>query len=850
MSTTPNEMAPAATNNGGHNSNNFDSKIIVVSEDNIKSFSDAIRAAGLTPPVKIVPSNKFQRFPGYEKNGKNRAGWCKLFPHGRAGVFGDFSNGLSEKWLASSNGVDKLTEADRIQLRKECDAAAAAAELEMDRAKARERAESIWSGARPCLQHDYLTRKGVKSHGLKLYEGNLVIPIYDAYDRLNSLQYIAEDGSKRFLKSGQIKGCYFSIGNSAGILCICEGYATAASIHEATGYAVAAAFSAGNLLPVAKALRNKYPDSKLIICADADENHLGESKARKAAKAVGGIVVLPTFGPNQSVLMTDFNDLQKQDGLEAVRSQIEAGMVTPVEGNDDENGEGKERDTNQASKLVAYVEKRCELFHDKDKEVYAKDRDTCEVRKVDSRQFRDWLVATFYKEHSKTPRDQAVREAISTINGLGRYQGECCPVYIRIAQKEGAYYLDLAESGKSRAIRIESGRWEIIDKPPVMFFRPESMQPLPEPVRGGDINSLWEFANIPASKRYLVITWMLQCLRPETPFAILELFGEQGTAKSTTQIVLRRLIDPNASDLRAAPKSVEDIFVAAKSSWLISYENISHLNAQMQDSLCVIATGGGYAKRKLYSDAEESIIIVKRPVVINGISIAVTAQDLTDRTVSIELPIITDRQEGSVLLSRFDQYQANLLGALLDVFAKSLALLPTIKLSPDDRPRMVEFAKLGCAVSEAMGQSHADFMEQFNDSRSEAIARTIDASPVASAVITWFESRSRIGDKKSLKDWLEELEQLKPPGTDAWPRSAKGLGDALRRIAPALRHMGIECKSHGKQGSNVIWEIKQRAKVIEPCRESLKVVDAAASQHDMTTSTTSYPHVTNIREVL
>ena len=108
-------------------------------------------------------------------------------------------------------------------------------------------------------------------------------------------------------------------------MCICEGYATAASIHEATGYAVGAAFSAGNLLPVAKALRNKYPNVQLIICSDADKNRVGETKARKAATAVGGIVVLPTFGPDQSSGLTDFNDLHKQAGLEAVKEQIDQG---------------------------------------------------------------------------------------------------------------------------------------------------------------------------------------------------------------------------------------------------------------------------------------------------------------------------------------------------------------------------------------------------------------------------------------------------------------------------------------------------------------------------------------------
>lgn len=163
MSAGPNEMASAAGNNGGHDSNNFDRQIISVTEDNIKSFRAAISAAGFTPPHSIVPG-KFHRFPGLGKTQKNKAGWCKLFPDLRAGVFGDFSTGLSEVWFATSHGDGILTESDRNRLREEFEAAQAeaTAELEKDRADARERAEVIWSGATPCVEHGYLTHKGVK----------------------------------------------------------------------------------------------------------------------------------------------------------------------------------------------------------------------------------------------------------------------------------------------------------------------------------------------------------------------------------------------------------------------------------------------------------------------------------------------------------------------------------------------------------------------------------------------------------------------------------------------------------------------------------------------------------------
>lgn len=476
-----------------------------------------------------------------------------------------------------------------------------------------------------------------------------------------------------------------------------------------------------------------------------------------------------------------------------------------------DTAEDKITEKSQTTALVDFTRTRVKLFHDKNSAVYAQDLSTGETRRLDGRQFKDWLIANFYEATGKSPRDQSIREALNTLSGLARYRGDCCEVHIRAAQHEDKYYLDLGESGQSRVVCISPDGWEIINNSTVYFLRPETLQPLPEPIRNDDISPLWNMINISEDDRLLIIAWLIDCLRPETPFPVLEFIGEQGSAKSTTQTMLRRLIDPNSCDLRAAPKTVEDIFVSAGVNWLVSYENISHLSPQVQDALCVLATGGGFAKRKLYSDADESVILVKRPVVLNGISAAVTAQDLIDRTISIETPLITLRTEVTELWNQYKLHHASLLGALLSIFSESLSQLKHIELPQANRPRLAEFAKLGMAVAETMGKTREEFLTQFNASRQESIARTIDASPVASALIEWFEDSNRRTTVLPVKQLFLQIERKKPLTTDSWPRSAKGFADALRRIAPALRCVGIECRSLGKIGSYVSWEIKHKA---------------------------------------
>ncbi|KTC87024.1 hypothetical protein [Legionella brunensis] len=485
---------------------------------------------------------------------------------------------------------------------------------------------------------------------------------------------------------------------------------------------------------------------------------------------------------------------------------LSALIITSEEPNVNEK-EAEKRES-QASSIVNFVVEQVELFHDQNSMVYAQDKLTKETRRLDSRQFKDWLISTYYEKTESAPRDQSVREALSTLAGIARFKGVCQDVHIRVAKHDNAYYIDLGIPESSNVVCVRPGQWQIVSESPVKFLRPDSMRPLSVPVSGGDLAPLWGLINIPENEQILIIAWLIESLRPDTPFPVLELIGEQGSAKSTTQALLRRLIDPNACDLRAAPKAVEDIFVTGGINWLVSYENISHLSPQMQDALCVLATGGGFAKRKLYTDADESVIIVKRPIALNGISAAVTAQDLIDRTISIETPVITRRMEMNEIWRIYDEKHPILFGALLDIFAKSLERSTMVELPVENCPRLIEFTRLGMAIADVIGHGQTTFLDIFNASRYESIARTIDASPVASALIEWFDRRGRQTTQLPIKTLFAQVETAKPNNSDSWPRSAKGFADALRRAAPALRQMGIKCHSLGKIGSYVSWEIK------------------------------------------
>jgi hypothetical protein len=494
--------------------------------------------------------------------------------------------------------------------------------------------------------------------------------------------------------------------------------------------------------------------------------------------------------------------------------------------------DGKQPAESQASTLVAFARDRCELVHDENGDVYAIEHATGEVRNIERRAFRTWLHSEFYTATQKAARSQSVAEALTTMAGIGQHEGKLVEVHIRCAPLRDGYVIDLGEPGKSRAIVVRPGGWTVTDHHGVLFTRPDSMKPLPEPVGDGTLGPLWDLVNVPDTARLLITTWLLDCLRPDTPFPLLEAIGEQGSAKSGLQTLLKRLIDPSAIELRSAPRSGEDVFVGAAQGWLLAYDNVSHLSPDLQDVFCRVATGATYATRRLYTNNEESSIRAMRPVTINGIGASITAQDLVDRSISVELETIEDRREKASIETEFDRLHPVLLGALLDLFARALAILPTVTIERDRRPRLIEYARLGCAVAEAMGGTADAFLSEFEAMRAESIGRTLDASPVAGALLAYLEGRPDRFAEYTVKRLFESLDR---PDGDAWPRSPKGFADALRRAAPALRTFGVAVKFLGKRGSST-WVCLTENKLPGASRESRAcraAEPARPSEHDI-----------------
>ena len=462
-----------------------------------------------------------------------------------------------------------------------------------------------------------------------------------------------------------------------------------------------------------------------------------------------------------------------------------------------------------ANEVIGLIIKDCELVHNHQKEAYALLHSGASrlVYPIASRSFMDWVASKYYASKKSALSEASMKTVISTLSGKAVFEGQAVEIHTRIAKTEEGYWLDLCNE-KWEAVLVSQTGWKVLAGGAIpLFARSKSMQAIPTPVSGGSLDEFWSLVNIPQEFQLMVVAWLLECLREDTPHVVMELVGEQGSAKSTTQKLLKMLIDPNAANLRAAPKQVEDVWIGALNSHLVSFENISHLGQDYQDALCVLATGGALTKRTLYTNKDEVIIELRKPIILNGISVNVTAQDLLDRSLHIELPPVKTRLQSRVVEEHFADSQAKIVGALLDQFVAALGVLGRVEIADADKPRMVDFAYLGEAVYQANGIEAGAFVTCYRAMRQKGVHRTIESSPVGLALLTFLESQPSGWNGKMI-ELLGLLQPFKPTGEANWPKSAKAMGDALRRLSPALRTLGLVCKASQKVGGSIYWEIK------------------------------------------
>jgi hypothetical protein len=516
------------------------------------------------------------------------------------------------------------------------------------------------------------------------------------------------------------------------------------------------------------------------------------------------------------VFFADCPDIEGCNGIDDVLGKIESEQGTDEAVNQclkilDTAKPYKAEKVSQANQILSLAED-IELYHTSDGEPFA----TIEVgghfenHRVKSKSFRDYLAYQFYQEDGKSPSSQALQDAINSLSGKAKFEGKTQDVHIRLASLNGKIYLDSCNDNW-QIIEIDADGWRITEAAdsPVRFRRAKAMLALPTPTERGDIAKLKSFLNVDDKNLTLILAWLVNCFRPDYPFPILLISGEQGTAKSTTSKLLKELVDPSVMPFRSAPRDEHNLVIAANNSWIVGLDNLSVIPDWLSDALCRLSTGGGFGTRTLYENDEETIFSAKRPIIINGIGDIASRSDLLDRALLVKLEAIPKdkRKAEREFWTEFEKDKTSIFSALVSAVSIALGQIENIRLP--ELPRMADFALWATAAEKGLGLNPNDFLDAYTQNREDAHSIVLEDSPIFEAIQKIHEKRTEFdGTMKEFLELIDSFADDKTKQSKAYPKNARALRAQLERINPNLRQLEINITfpKRTKVGSQVSLE--------------------------------------------
>lgn len=467
----------------------------------------------------------------------------------------------------------------------------------------------------------------------------------------------------------------------------------------------------------------------------------------------------------------------------------------------------------QVDEVLALVED-LELFHTPQHEAYASLPVEGETHAVVRGGTLGRLLQTrYYGMYQTAAAPTSINTALDTLEAMALLDNApCTPVYTRVAEYGDKVYVDLTNP-RWEVIEIDQEGWRVLKKSPVRFRRSPAVLPLPIPMPGGTLDELKALLNTDDEAWRAIAGFIVGCYNPRGPYFVLQIHGEQGSAKTTTARIIKSALDPQVPATRCLPRDDRDLAIAAKHTHVLSFDNLSRLNYRHSDAICRLSTGGGLTTRTLYTNDGETVFDTKRPVILNGIEDFATRGDLLDRSLIAYLKSIPDalRLSEADLDSRFREAHPRILGALCDAVSSALKNMTTI--SPKELPRMADAAKFVTAAEPMLGWESGTFINAMVEDRRYVRELELEAIPIARFIIDYMTASDKASWSGTATDLYRELRRVFGDREDLYferdiPRDPVKIGNQLRRIAPALREKGLEVITGKRVG-------KHRTRIIE-----------------------------------
>jgi hypothetical protein len=440
-----------------------------------------------------------------------------------------------------------------------------------------------------------------------------------------------------------------------------------------------------------------------------------------------------------------------------------------------------------------------------------------EVLKVKSKKFKMWLTKQYYDTTKKAPTSDAMNQALGVMEMKASFEGDEHSLQLRVAEKDDAFYYDLANENWD-VVKVEPRSCQVLKDAPILFTRNKNTKAQVLPDFAGDLKLLLNHIRIKnEDDQILYLIYLVTCFIPSIPHAVLVFSGEKGASKSTSMRLTRQVVDPAVQDLLTMPNSSQDLALSLANNYMPSFDNLDGLSAEKSDLLCITSTGGGFSKRTLFTDDDETLLDLRRCVGLTGINVVVTRADLIDRSIIIELDRIPEdeRKEERDVWKAFEKDRARIVGGALQALADAMAIYPNVKL--DKLPRMADFTRWGYAIAEVLGYGGDRFLQAYRENRNQSNEEAISSHPVAATVVALMkENQSWSGSVASLLSELERVAEHEKINTKVktFPKAPHILSRRLKEVKSNLEDVGITFDIRHAGDSKKISIQKSGSKVV------------------------------------
>jgi hypothetical protein len=483
---------------------------------------------------------------------------------------------------------------------------------------------------------------------------------------------------------------------------------------------------------------------------------------------------------------------------------------------------------NEETNLVEIARQNCiELFVDQYNVPYAniKINEHIEVLSLNGKRFKNLLSRICYN-HTKKISCEKIESITTILKADAEITGNIKHLDLRVGKIDDyTFFYDLTNS-KWSVIKITPSGWSIIDNDVPLMFKRYSQQPQVNPslLYNTDIfDKFMDLVNVQDEDTKLLLKcYIISLFIPNIAKPILIIHGEQGSAKTTLQELIKILVDPSIVKTLAFPRNINELIQQLSHNYITYFDNISIIKEWISDVLCRAVKGSGFSKRQLYTDDDDIIFYFRRCIGLNGINIGATKPDLLDRSIIVLLERISKekRKKDEEIWKKFNEIKSELLGYILDIIVKFLNFKKqqgSISL-PNGFNRMADWEECAEIISRCMGYREGEFLSVYQKNINIQVDEAIAASPLSMAIVELIDNKEEwIGTATDLSLELTEIAETKLKINIqrilSWPKSPNQLSRRLNEIKTNLREKGIEItKEKDKKGNRKIKICKVSSK--------------------------------------